>query len=180
MVKPTSSSFYNSLSLPPKLAFCSSKASKVQESPLDARSPQEVLEKYGMYRDETYYGKHPEKLYLDLTEFDDFETTMNNLISVRDKFEKLPSSVRAEFNNDLNAFVSYCKSSDFNIERLMDDRIKKSYKKYQAEQQAKKDFEAYQNSSEYKKLQKEAMLRKQFEEEQFNSWLSTHNTSDLS
>lgn len=172
----TDFSYYSSLNLPPKDAFVSLKPSKVQESPLDARSPQEVLEKYGMYRDQTYYGQHPDKLYLDLTEFDDFETSMNNIVRIRDKFDKLPASVRSKFNNDISQFVNYCSSKDFNLEYLMDDRIKLSYDKYKAEEKAKADFKAYQQSSEYKALEKEAMLRKRFEEEQFEAWKNNLST----
>lgn len=169
--------YYNSANLPPKDAFVSSNPSKVQESPLDARSPQEVLEKYGMYRDQTYYGEHPDKLYLDLTQFDDFETSMNNIIRIRDKFDKLPSSVRAKFNNDISQFVDYCNSKEFKLEYLMDDRIKASYDKYKAEEKVKAEIKAYQQSAEYKSLEEEALLRKRFEEEQFAAWKNSH--SDL-
>ena len=167
--------FYNSVHLPPKPVHCSKKPSKVQESPLDARSPQEVLQAYGMYKDQSYYEQHPDKIYMDLTQFDDYESLLNKKIDIERKFKQLPVDVRAQFNHDPSEFVSYVNSKDFKLETLLDDKTKKAYASYKADEERKAAFKAYQNSEEYKKLQQEALLRAQFEKEQFEQWKVQNN-----
>lgn len=167
--------FFNSVHEPPKVVLCSSKPSKVQENPYDARSPQEVLDAYGLYRDPSYYEQNPDKVYCDFSNIPDFETLMNEKISIERKFRNLPLDVRASFNHDVSEFVQYVNSSSFDVERLLDEPSKKAYQSYKAELKAKEDFKKYQNSDEYKKLQQEASLRIQFENEQFEKWKSSQS-----
>lgn len=170
VVKP----FHNRLNLPPKPVIVSELPSKVQESPLDARSPQEVLDYHGMYKDKSYYEENPDKIYMDLTQFDDYETYLNSIRDMKEKFSKLPIDVQARFNHDITQFSNYISSSNFDIEKLMDERTLQSYKSYKANEKAKQEFEAYKNSSEYKNALKEATLRAKFEDVQFNAWKKAH------
>ena len=167
--------FFNSVYEPPKVTLCSSKPSKVQENPYDARSPQEVLEAYGMYRDPSYYELNPDKVYCDFSNIPDFETLMNVKNAIERKFLNLPLDVRASFNHNVFEFAEYVNSSSFDVERLLDAPSKKAYQAYKSELKAKEDFKKYQNSDEYKKMQQEAVLRSQFENEQFEKWKSSQS-----
>lgn len=174
VVKP----FYNRLNLPPKPVIVSNLPSKVQESPLDARSPQEVLDYHGMYKDPSYYESNPDKIYMDLTQFDSYETYLNKVNDFKDKFRNLPIDVQARFNHDPLEFGNYVSQKDFDITKLMDERTLMSYNAYKANEKARNDFEAYKNSAEYKKALSEASLRAQFEQSQFDAWKKQH--ADLS
>lgn len=140
-------SYANRLNLPDKDTFISNNPTKVEESPLDARSPQEVLDYHGMYRDPSYYEQNPDRLYLDLTQFDDYETYLNNIRSMETKFMNLSPDVRARFNNDLSEFSSYVSKPDFDIYKVLDDKTKQAYDTYKAKLDAEKEFEAYQASA---------------------------------
>lgn len=145
-------SFYNRNSLPPKKAFVSDKPTKVQESPLDARSPQEVLDYHGMYKDPSYYEQNPDRLYLDLTQFDDYETCANKLRDMKEKFDRLPIDVRARFNHNPEELFDYIRSDKFDIERVMDDKTSLAYKQFNARKEADVKMQEYLNSDSYKKV----------------------------
>lgn len=169
--------FYNDANLPPKPVFCSNNPTKVQESPLDARSPQEVLEYHGMYRDPSYYENNPEKIYMDLTQFDDYETYLNNVNSMKERFNNLPIDIRAKFNHNPAELFAYVQSKEFNVEKLMDDKTLNNYRKIKREEELKKKFEDYQKTPEYQQSLKDAQLRAQFAEKQYQDWLSKNNLS---
>lgn len=174
-VSTVARTFHNRLNLPPKQICVSDNPTKVQESPLDARSPQEVLDYHGMYRDQSYYEKNPDKLYIDLTQFDDYETYLNKMNDIKDKFNKLPVDVRARFNHNVSEFCAEAMKSDFDITRAMDDNTKKAYDNYKATEKAKAERDAYLASDEYKKAQKESALRLQYEQAQYEAWKAKQN-----
>lgn len=166
--------FYNSKNLPPKVKFKSKKPSKVQESPLDARSPQEVLQQYGMYKDESIYSKHPEKLYLDLTQFGDYESNLNANRRMLEKFNALDVDVKARFNHDVKEFTKYVTSPNFDINRVLTDNQQKIYAKYQKELKMKKDYETYLKSDEYKAQVQEDSYRRAYEQSRYEEWKSNY------
>lgn len=166
--------FYNSVNLPPKVKFKSNKPSKVQESPLDARSPQEVLQYHGMYKDESIYSKHPEKIYLDLSEFGDYESNLNANRRMQEKFNALDIDVRARFNHDIMEFIKYVQGPDFDINRVLTEKEQKKYNDYKKEQQAKKDYQAYLNSDEYKALVEESSYRMAYEKSKYEEWKANY------
>lgn len=163
--------FYNSRNLPNKVVITSNKPSKTQISPLDCNSPQELLEKHGMYRDPSLYEKHPEKMYLDLTSLGDYQSNLQAVIDCKDKFMHLDPDVRNMFGNDIMKFVEHVQKSDFDITSVMNKKQKESYLKYQDEQKKKADFEAYKQSDEYKQEVEQFKLRQEFQQSQYNDWL---------
>lgn len=173
------SRFYNGVNLPPKKAFVSNKPTKVQESPLDAKSPQELLDSHGMYRDPSYYEQNPDKLYLDLTQFDDYETYMNNVNLMKERFRKLPIDVQARFNHNPSELFEYVGSSNFDVETLMDEKTKLNYRSIKAQEKARADFEAFKKTDEYKKQIEDAILRSQYEAQKFAEFKANHTNTDL-
>lgn len=169
------SKFYNSRRQPKGVVITSNKPSKTQISPLDCNSPQELLEKHGMYRDPSLYEKHPEKMYLDLTTLGDFQSNMQAVIDCKEKFMHLDPDVRNQFGNDIFKFVEHVRQPDFDITSVMNKKQKESYSKYLKNQEDKKAYDDYLKSDEYKRVLEESKIRAQYEKEQFESWLSARN-----
>lgn len=167
--------FYNSRRPPKSVVIKSDKPSKTQISPLDCNSPQELLEKHGMYKDPTLYELHPEKLYLDLTTLGDYQSNLQSVIDCREKFMHLDPDIRNQFGNDIFKFIDYVQSKDFDITRLMNKNQKKSYKKYQDDLTRKSKYEEYLKSDKYKEDLRKQELFDKFKESQFNDWLKTNN-----
>lgn len=132
--------YYNSQNLPPKPKTRISGVTMVQESPYDAKSPQEVLEKYGMYKDESVYAKNPEPFFADLTQLPDYETQLNNNKLLQSKFMKLDPEIRAKFNNNIHSFAKYCTSKDFDITHVL---TKEQNIKYAEQQKLAKNKAEY-------------------------------------
>lgn len=170
--------FYSYYDLPPKPVMQSTNPTKVVESPLDARSPQEVLEMHGMYKDESMYSKHPEKIYADMTQFTDYETMLNTINNARSKFDQLDPEVRARFNNDLVEFSKSVASPNFDVNSVLTDKERVKYSQYVKDQKAKADYEAYLRSPEYIALQEQTALRAQYDKEQFEAWKSKRVSND--
>lgn len=166
--------FYNSVNLPPKVKYKSNKPSKVQESPLDAKSPQEVLQQHGMYKDESIYSKHPEKVYMDLSVFGDYESNLNANRRMLEKFNALDVDVRARFNHDVKEFTKYVSSPDFDINRVLTVTEQKKFAEYKKEQNAKKEYEAYLKSDEYKAKVQEDSYRHAYEQARYEEWKSNY------
>lgn len=166
--------FYNSTNLPPKVKFKSNKPSKVQESPLDAKSPQEVLDRHGMYRDESIYSKQPEKVYMDLSEFGDYESNLNANRRMLEKFNALDVNVRARFNHDVKEFTKYVTSSDFDINRVLTAKEQEKLAKYNEEKKAKQEYEKYLKSDEYKSMIEEQAYRQAYEKSKYDEWKSNY------
>lgn len=164
--------FYNSMNLPPKVKFNSKAPSSVQESPLDARSPQEVLQAHGMYRDDSIYSKNPEKIYADLSEFGDYESNLNAVCRMREKFNALDVDVRARFNHSVEEFTKYVTNSDFDINRVLTEKEQKKLAEYKKEQANKKAYDDYLNSDEYKQSVEESAMRAQYEKQRYEEWKS--------
>ncbi|DAB21306.1 TPA: hypothetical protein CPT85_08105 [Candidatus Gastranaerophilales bacterium HUM_21] len=162
--------YHTRLNPPVKRVFKFTKPTRVQESPLDARSPQEVLDYHGMYKDDSLYKNNPNAVHLDLTAFDDLQTSMNKNILAQEKFNQLPVDVRARFNHSIVEFTQRVTSPDFDINEVLLPEEQKAYSAYKADEKARKEYESYLNSSEYKQQIQEAALRKQFEKEQFEAW----------
>lgn len=179
VVSPIRRSFYNRLNLPPKIKIVSDKETKVQESPLDARSPQEVLDYHGMYRDPSYYEEHPEKMYMDLTQFDDYETHLNSINAMKEKFSKLPVEIRAKFNHSPQELFSFIGSKEFDIEKLMDGKTLNNYRQYKAKEKADADWQAYLQSDEHKQAVRDQALRAEFEKQQFEAYRASKANSQL-
>ncbi|UPW41992.1 internal scaffolding protein [Dipodfec virus RodF1_47] len=170
--------FYSYYDLPPKPVQQSTNPTKVVESPLDARSPQEVLEMYGMYKDESMYSKHPEKIYTDLTQFSDYETMLNTINNARSKFDQLDPEIRARFDNDLVKFSKAVTSPDFDINQVLTDKERVKYSQYVQDRESKAEYERYLQSPEYIALQKQYALRAEFEQEQFENWKAQKVSND--
>ena len=107
------------------------------ENPLEARSPQEVLEAYGIRRRDTSMFPNNSNLpsYGDFSEFIDLGDRVNVYLSCKEQFEALPSEVRKDFNNSLDEFTKYINSNDFDVTRLMS----KEYKEKVYEPKLRKD-----------------------------------------
>jgi hypothetical protein len=166
--------FFNSKNLPPKVKFKSNKPSKVQESPLDARSPQEILERHGMYKDESIYTKHPERVFLDLSEFGDFEANLNANRRMQEKFNALDIDVRARFNHDVKEFTKYVTSNNFDINNVLTSKEQEAYKKYKENEKLKADYEKYMQSDEYKAFLEERAHREAYEKSRYDEWKSNY------
>lgn len=166
--------YHTRLNPPRKITFKSLKPSKVQESPLDARTPQEVLDYHGMYRDPSVYKNEPQKIYADLTSFDDLQTALNKQIAADEKFKQLPVDIRAKFNHSVVDFANYVTSPDFDVNEILLPDEQQKLKDYKNAEKSRKDFEAYQKTDEYKAQLEDARLRKKFADEQYQSWLANH------
>ena len=165
--------YHTRLNPPQKVKFKSNKPTRVQESPLDARSPQEVLDYHGMYKDPSIYKENPQKIFADLTSFDDFQTAQNKLALAKSKFAELPIDVRARFNHDVLAFSNYVQGPDFNPEMVMDRDTVVAYRDYKKKEKAQQDYQKYLESDEYKAQVNEERLRKEYEQQRFEDWKSS-------
>lgn len=172
--KEVAKKFYNSENLPPKVKFKSMKPSKVQESPLDAKSPQEILQQHGMYKDESIYSKEPQKIYADLSEFGDFESNLNANRRMQEKFNALDVDVRARFNHNVKEFVKYVTSNDFDINNVLTKEEQKKLASYNEEQANKKAYNDYINSDEYKQSIQESAMRAQYEKSRYEEWKANY------
>lgn len=168
--------YHTRLNPPKNIVFKSSKPSRVQESPLDARSPQEVLDYHGMYKDSSIYTKEPQKLFADLTAFNDYQTNLNELAVARSKFHDLPIEVRARFNHDVLEFANYVSKPDYDPEFLMDSETVKAYRKYKKEQQDKAEYDKYLQSAEYKAQVEEQKLRAEYDKQQYEAWKASRGS----
>ena len=159
--------FYNYYNRPPSNPIVSDKPSKTQVSPFDAKSPQEVLQKYGMYKDETAYSKHPEAIYADLTQYQSYEDQLNASVRMKQHFNSLDPEVRARFNNDILQFAREASSPDFDVNKALTTEQQEKLKVYKDEEEAKKAYEAYLKSDEYKKVQEESAARMAYEQQRY-------------
>lgn len=168
--------FYNYRHRPPKVKICSNKPSKVQESPLDAKSPQELMDRHGMYVDRPSL-KDLQPFYADLTAFQSYEESLNSVRTIKEKFMNLDVSIRAKFNHNPEEFCNYIQSKDFDIREIMTSDIYSEYEQQQKELQSQKEYDKYLKSDEYKKEQEENALRAQYEKEQYENWKKNFKTT---
>lgn len=173
---PVAPVFYNYRHRPPKVTMCSKNPSKVQESPLDAKSPQELMDRHGMYIDRPSL-KDLQPFYADLTAFGSYEDSLNSVRNIKEKFMNLDVSIRAKFNHNPEEFCNYVNSKDFDIREIMTSDIYSEYQEYQKQLKAEKDFEKYKNSDEYKNAEQEYALRQQYEKEQYENWKKQFQTT---
>lgn len=167
--------FYNSYNLPPKPVQKSELPSMTQISPLDAKSPQEILDQHGLYRSESIYKKNPELIYGDFSEIGDYESYLNNCINLENKFAKLDPEVRGRFNNSVLEFTKACRSKDFDIESVLTQPEVDSYRSYKKSQEAAVKHSEYLQSAEYKTALEQSKLRQEYEEQKYQEWLNTQN-----
>lgn len=168
--------FFNYRHRPPKVKICSINPSKVQESPIDAKSPQELMDRHGMYIDRPSL-KELKPFYADLTQFESYEDSLNSVRNIKEKFMNLDVSIRAKFNHNPEEFCNYVQSKDFDIREIMTSDVYKQYEDEQKEIQAQKEYEKYLKSDEYKKEQEQNALRAQYEKEQFENWKKNFKTT---
>lgn len=161
--------FYNYRNQPPKVIFHSCNPSKVQESPLDARSPQELLEKYGMYNDKPALDS-VKPFYADLTAFGSFEEQNNKIRDIKEKFMLLDVDVRAKFNHNPEEFCNYLVSKDFNIKEIMNADQYQEYTRVENEKKAEIEYQAYLKSDKYKQDMEENAARQQYEKSKYEEW----------
>lgn len=171
----SSPKFYNSSNLPPKVIQKSELPSMTQLSPLDAKSPQDILDQHNMYRKESVYKKQPEMIYGDFTEIGDYESHLNKCIELENKFAKLDPEVRGRFNNSVLEFTRACRSKDFNIESVLTQPEVDSYREYKKRQEADAKHLEYLESPEYKALIEQSKLRQEYETQKYNEWLNSRN-----
>lgn len=168
--------FYNYRNRPPKVKMCSIKPSKVQESPLDAKSPQELMDKHGMYIDKPSL-KELKPFYADLTQFQSYEQSLNSVRDIKEKFMSLDVSIRAKFNHNPEEFCKYLTSKDFDIKEIMTSDIYEQYKNDLERNKRLEEYNLYLKSDDYKKEQEEMKLRRQYEEEQYEEWKKKFKTT---
>lgn len=168
--------FYNYRHRPPKVSLCSNKPSKVQESPLDAKTPQELMDRHGMYVDRPAL-KDLKPFYADLTAFKSYEDNLNAVRDMKEKFNNLDISIRAKFNHSPEQFCEYITSKDFDIREIMTADVYNEYEKEQNQAKYEAEFEKYLKSDEYKKAQEESALRLQYEKEQYENWKKNFKTT---
>ena len=161
--------FYNYRHRPPQVKFCSKNPSKVQESPLDARSPQELLEKYGMYTDKPAL-ESVQPFYADLTAFRGFEETCNQVRDIKEKFNALDVDIKAKFNHNAEEFCRYITSKDFDVREIMTSQQYKEYEQIMKEEKSKADYEAYTKTDAYKKEIQEQAQRQAYEQARYEEW----------
>lgn len=173
---PIAPLFYNYRNRPPKVQMCSKNPTKTQESPLDAKSPQELMDKHGMYIDRPSL-KDLKPFYADLTQFQSYEDSLNSVRTIKEKFMNLDVSIRAKFNHNPEEFCNYVQSKDFDIREIMTSDM---YKEYQDEldlQEQERLVNEYKMTDDYKKMVVENKLRDQFLQEQFENWKKQFHTT---
>lgn len=174
--KPIVKPFYNYRNRPPKVIFCSKNPSKVFESPLDAKSPQELMDRHNMYVDRSSL-KEPTPFFADLSQFSSFEDSLNHVRSLKEKFMALDVGIRAKFNHNPEEFCNYVSSKDFDIKEVLTAEQFKDYDRQIKEQEQQKQYQDYLNSDEYKKTVEENMLRAKYEKEQYENWKKNFKTT---
>ncbi len=165
--------YHTRLNPPRKVVQVSDKPSKVQESPLDARSPQEVLEYHGMYRDPSIYKTEPQKIYMDVASFDGLQSIMNQKIEAERKFASLPVEIRSKFDHSIVKFTNAVTSPGFDVRTLLTGAELEAFDNYHKEEKAKEEYAKYLASDEYKFQLEQQKLRAEFEEQQFENWKKT-------
>lgn len=167
--------YHTRINPPAKKKLIISKPSKVQESPLDARSPQETLEKHGMYRDPSIYQKEPTKIYADMTQFTDYADMLMQTREAERKFNNLDPDIKAKFNNSAVSFANYLKSDKFDVNEILTEKEKKALLDYNKRVQAQKDYDDYINSDAFKKAQAESNAYFEYQRKQFEDWKKTRS-----
>ena len=106
----------------------------VFDNPLEAKSPQEILDLSGMRRrDDSMFPNNTNlPQYGDFSDFKDFGERVNLYLSCKDQFEALPSEVRREFGDDLSQFAKYVNSDNFDVTKIMSKSFRENY--YEPEQ----------------------------------------------
>lgn len=173
---PVAPVFYNYRHRPPKVQMCSKNPTKTQESPLDAKSPQELMDRHGMYIDRPSL-KDLQPFYADLTSFSSYEDSLNSVRNIKEKFMNLDVSIRAKFNHNPEEFCNYVTSNDFDMREIMTSDVYSEYKRQQDELKAQQEYEKYLKSDEYKKIAEENALRAQYEKEQYENWKKQFQTT---
>lgn len=168
--------FYNYRHRPPKVKIVSSKPTKVQESPLDAKSPQELMDRHGMYVDRPSL-KELKPFYADLTQLKSYEDSLNSVRDIKEKFNSLDISIRAKFNHNPEEFCNYVGSKDFDIKEIMTSDVYSEYLREQKDIKAREEFEKYKKTDAYKKEIEEFELRQRYEQEQFENWKKNFKTT---
>ncbi|WGL31157.1 internal scaffolding protein [Dipodfec virus UOA04_Rod_753] len=169
-LKPTAVSkkpYKTSLDLPPKIKYHSDMESMVFESPNEIKSPQEIMDLYGMYSRDTSMFPNNELVpqYGDFASFKNFEDRANLVADCRQQFDALPSEIRAKFDYDIYKFAEHVNSSDFDYESIMTEGYKQKVwnpMKEHLETEAKmKGEEADYKKYLYDKAKEEIALAKQ-------------------
>lgn len=162
--------YHTRLNPPKKIVKEFKKPTKTQVSINNARNPQELMQQYGMYKDPSIYTKNPEKIYMDLTKYGDYQSMLNETIAAKGHFMTLDTDIRAKFNNDPLQFANYLASPDFDVNEILTSDEQQALKNYHERIQAEEDFKAYQSSAEYKNAVAEQQLFDQYRKEQFDAW----------
>ena len=167
--------YHTRINPPAKKKLIISKPSKVQESPLDARSPQETLEKHGMYRDPSIYQKEPTKIYADMTQFTDYADMLMQTREAEHKFNNLDPDIKAKFNNSVVSFANYLKSDKFDVNEILTEKEKIALANHHKKIKAQQEYEDYLASDEFKKAQAESNAYLEFQRKQFEDWKKTRS-----
>ena len=175
VTNPIEKKYYNYLNRPPKVRFCSKKPSKVQINPYDAKSPQEVLVKHGMYVDRSCLDD-VKPFFADLTQFSNYTDYLNDIRDIKEKFNALDVDVRAKFNHNAEEFCNYITSKDFDIREIMTAEQYKDYKQMIDYEDEQRRVAEYLKSDEYKNLQLENEKRRAYEQAQYEEWKKQFNT----
>lgn len=162
--------YHTRLNPPQKKGQTFKKHTKVQTSPFMAKSPQDVLKQHGVYKDDSIYKVNPSKVFMDLTQYDDYQTLLNKQNSAKRHFESLDVDIRAKFNHDPVKFAAYLASPDFDVKEILTADEFSALKTYQRDEVERIKREEYFNSEEYKQSQKDDIEYQEFQKEQFNNW----------
>lgn len=171
--KPTAGSlkpYFTRLNLPPKITYHSDKESMVFESPNEIKSPQEIMDLYGMYSRDTSMFPNNELVpqYGDFASFKNFEDRANLVADCRQQFDALPSEVRSKFDNDIFKFAEYVNSEDFDYEHVMSDGYKQKVwypMKEKLETEAKLKMEEFDYKQYLYRKSKEEIKKMKLEKE---------------
>lgn len=162
--------YHTRLNPPKKLGQVFKKATKLQTSPFVAKSPQDVLRQHGVYKDESIYKQNPAKIFMDLTQYKDYQTLLNQQNQAKRHFESLDVDIRAKFNHNPVDFANYLASSDFDVKEILTPDEYVSLQRYQAEEEAKEAWNKYIQTDEYKTQKAEEEAYQAYRKAQFDEW----------
>lgn len=162
--------YHTRLNPPKQITQTFKQPSKVQESPYDARSPQEVLQQHGMYKDPSIYTQEPQKIYMDLTKYGDYQEMLNRTIDAKEHFNSLDVDIRAKFNHNPLEFANYLASPDFDVDNILTEKERKALRDYHDQLQQQEDYEKYIQSDEYKAALAEQEAYNAYRNQQFEEW----------
>lgn len=91
-----------------------SKDTKVQQGFAEETKLPNIVRKFSNGAPILTNGKEP--MYMDISEIPEYHIALSQVMETNQKFAKLPSKIRAEFQNSPSKFVEFCSNPE-NLER---------------------------------------------------------------